>query len=253
MVFEETILKKDGVRRFYSIDEISDMRNNNISEFIKIKDYLYCPECEKPRLTHNLCTERPSYFSTYVHEEHTMDCSLKNEKANSSLLSSLEDDESLDKLNNRLKSTLVSLFTDKKSKFNPLIIKTHSVTGDIVTSDFAGSTKNYYIPKKRITNGLSDDDIDTIKIFYGKVCLRCKQIGDSYRLFLINKTNNKSTLICSLYVSKNVYNHLDIQVNDYFECSIAFYSKISLNLKDNKKYYNSVLTDSRKIVWMKRQ
>ena len=253
MFFEEALLKKDSIRVKISVEEVTYLRKNNLQKYAEIKDHLYCPECERPHLTHKLCADRANYFATHIGEEHDDDCSFKCEKASTKQLEALEDDDnSLDRLQNRLKAALVSLFGNKKPKRNPLVIKEEVAENEPnYNIGFCSVIKNYAIPKKRITNGLSEADVDTLKIFYGQVNVRCKKFRNGYKLYLFSCFNNQLPMICSIYLSQKVFNHIDVNDGDYFKCYIAFFAKLESNLYKGQTYYKCVLTDSRKMIFIK--
>lgn len=58
-------------------------------------------------------------------------------------------------------------------------------------------------------------------------------------------------MICSIYLSEKVYEHINIKDNDCFNCLISFYVKMEINKQDDKIYYNCILTDSRKMFFWK--
>lgn len=139
MVFEEAIFIKGSNRKKYSVEEVTQLRNHDLKTYASVKDYLFCPECEKPHLTHNLCTTKSDYFSTYNKEEHDAECSIK-----------------------------------------------------------------------------------------------CKKAA-SRQLELLQK----------------VYDHMDISESECFNCYLAFFAQMEMNIQNDKTYYNCILTDSRKMFWMK--
>lgn len=253
MVFEEAIFIKGSNRKKYSVEEVTKLRKQDLKAYALIKDYLYCPECETPHLTHNLCSTKSDYFSTHNKEKHDIDCSIECPKATAQHLEQLQsDDKALDKLQNRLKAAIVSIFADKKSKHNPFIIKTNAsqINNNDISKD-SGKTINYAIPKKRLTNGLSENDINTLKIFYGQVRLRCKKHKKGYKLYVFSSFDKQLPMICSMYLSQKVYDHMDINEGDCFNCCLAFYAQMEMNVQNDITYYNCVLTDSRKMVWVK--
>lgn len=253
MVFEEAIFIKGSNRKKYSVEEVTQLRNHDLKTYASVKDYLFCPECEKPHLTHNLCTTKSDYFSTYNKEEHDAECSIKCKKAASRQLELLQNgDKALDRLQNRLKAVIVAAFSDKKPKHNPYIIKIDSTqTNNSDTSNDSGKTANYALQKKRLTNGLSENDINTLKIFYGYVRLRCKRHKNGYKLYVFSTFDKQLPMICSIYLSQKVYDHMDISESECFNCYLAFFAQMEMNIQNDKTYYNCILTDSRKMFWMK--
>lgn len=253
MVFEEALLKTETLRRKISIEEVTYIRKNAPQKYAELKDNLYCPECEKPHLTHKLCVDKANYFSTHIGEEHDDECSFKCEKASTKQLEALEeDDPSLEKLQNRLKAAIGSIFSSKKREQNPFVIKKSTVEKDPKSNTVSqGTVKRYAIPKKRITNGLSEADVDTLKIFYGQVNIRCKKFRNGYKLYVFNYKNEHLPMICSIYLSQKVYEHIDINDGDYFQCLIAFFAQLESNQYNGQTYYNCILTDSRKMTFIK--
>lgn len=253
MVFEEALYINGSQRKMLSIEDVTQLATNSLDLYNEIKNNLFCPECEKPHLTYNSCTTKSNYFSTHNLESHADTCSFKCKRATNHQLELLENDEkSLDRLQNRLKAVILSCFSEKKAARNPFVIENKISKVSTNTENQSERTAvKYAIPKKRITNGLSQADVDQLKIFYGKVRVRCKKHRNGHKLYIFNLTQRQLPMICSIYLSEKVYEHINIKDNDCFNCLISFYVKMEINKQDDKIYYNCILTDSRKMFFWK--
>lgn len=253
VIFEEAIYISANDKRMYSIEDVTELRKHNFKEYNRIKNNLFCPECEQPHLTHKLCSTKANHFSTHIGDKHKDECSFNCEKASTKTLESfVKDGTSLDQLYNRLQNAIVALFKTKKPKTNPFIIRSTETSDKSVSKPKVTShKKNYYIPKKRITNGLSNDDVDVYKIFYGYVRMVCKKDKYGYNIFMFNPNNPGQDMICSLSVSDNVIKYIGLDGTSRFNCYVSFFSVFSQNKRNEKTFYNGRISHSKEFYFTK--
>lgn len=259
--FEEALFLLHGNRKLYTIDEISDYRQNNNDYYIKIKNYLFCPECEIPHLVHHKCVNKHDYLSTIQNEFHLADCSFSCDKTTKEMLNTINTTPELIHLNQRLNSCLDLLINGEK-RSNPFIIDQENNKDFFEQSKSVSKNRriNYYIPRKRLTKYLNIDCTEDYMIFYGKVKMRWdeKRKNEDYYPNILRIYHIKDgRLICSLKFSDNVYSHLPENLRKpdtkiIFIGSIAFYAKMNSHFdKDSKvvgkTFYSAVINDSRKI------
>lgn len=254
MKFEEAKYIFADNKRLYSVEEVTELRIKNPKEFLRIKNHLYCPECETPHLSHNLCSTRCNYFSTYNGENHKDECLFKCEKASTKLLESfLENEKTLDQLHNRLQNVLTMLFHCDKLEINPLIIRdTNTLNKAISETEIISYKKNYYIPKKRLTNGLTIEDTGIYKLFYGYVKLICKKDTYGYKIYVINPIQSKQDIICSLKLSEKVFRYIGLDEDTKYTYYVSFFSILEQNVSKGKTYYNGKITHSKQFYFTKK-
>ena len=263
--FEEAKYIKGTVAKMYSVEEISEIRQNNLQLFSAIKEYIFCPECDQPQLTHNLCQNKHDYLSTRSGQFHVAGCSYECEKATKKILTNLSESKNLNNLHTRLQNCLLLLMKVQTVTDNPFIIckETDNCLLRESTTTQIVYEKQYYIPRKRLTRYMDDSIVDDFRIFYGEAELKWRKINGYYSHWLNIYHGFQKGLICSLGFSNNIYSHLPLEckqigVGIRFRASVAFYTKLTTNTTEiktdsgieNKTYYNGIINDSRKISFL---
>lgn len=252
MKFEEALYVNKGLKKLVSIDVISKIRKDNPIKFRdEIQGYLYCPECHSPQLIHRQCVGKSDHFATSKDQKHKDECSSLYEKANQKIISEILSEPNHEKLKNRLQYFLMSLHKPIKLKSNPLIYKKTKISKVNTDKKEVNNIviKSYYLPRKRLTNKLLPDDVEDTKIFYGDVLIKWRSLPDEKHLLLIH--NLQSQYICSLFMSKNVYNYIDNNFKIDMKCSVAFIAKLNAKEQNEKIFYNANLNHSSEIEFMK--
>lgn len=256
MKFEEALYKDGNETRMYRIEEISQMRERSEEKFLKVRSCLFCPDCGKPHLSHNACEPLKSdYFSTFPRQLHDEGCPFIHEQATSAQVDwYVEQDKDCKKINNKLKSCLLQLLKGgNKTTASPYIIEIDKTQMSDSGRNEKQSKKSVYIPRKRLTNGISEDDKDVTKIFYGHVKLKCElNSSNIYCLKFYKLTDSREILVCSLSYKEKVARYMPISPNTNCECDVAFLANLSRGRKKDRGrgfYYNGWLNDSRLIVF----
>ncbi len=250
MKFEEALYIYNGCKKKVFIEDISKIRNENPAKFRdEIIGNLYCPECHSPKLSHHQCTGKPDYFAKYKKQDHKEGCIFSYNEASQTIVSKILNDENRERLANRLKNFLISLHTPDKIQPHPLVYtKTNSKNIKKSTNQTNNNIViNYYLPRKRITNKLSPEDIKETKIYYGDVFIKWKLLQNRY---LLSISNTKNEYICSLFMSSNVYSYIDNKFKSDMKCSVAFFGKLTKSQKDGKIYYNININHSSEIQFL---
>ncbi len=257
MKFEEALYNFSGNRRMYTVEEISELRGKNkLEEFSRIGNHLFCPECEKPQLKHNSCSDKCDYFSTYRDQTHDSDCSYGCKKASKKVMEIITYEANLDKLSNRLQACLKLLLKGPSSCSNPLIVKFKKSKSKETRVSSTSPTDKYYIPRKRLTNHMSDKDAGELKLYYGNVNLIWEKNnhGDYFlRIYHIDK----KFLICSLQITSVAYSHIANEYKKNRNYAVAFITELNSRVKtyDNsgviteKIFFNGKINDSRKMAF----
>ncbi|SDA31056.1 hypothetical protein SAMN02910447_03323 [Ruminococcus sp. YE71] len=264
--FEEAIYINNNIRKPYSVEEISEMRRNDLDQFLSVKGFLFCPECNLPHLAHNSCNNKTDYFSTYPKDEHDENCSCICQKADRKILVQVDQDISLSRIKNRLEDCLSLLINDKAVANNPFKVFRNEQLLKKAMPTKINYDSDYYIPRKRLTQYMDSDYADQFYIFYGKVKLKSILISDKYHPHIFRIYHFKENrLVCSLKFSDNVYNHLpdtvkaiknckDNNDNYVYSCNIAFYTKMTSYYKKDSRvvgntFFEGVINNSAKIVF----
>lgn len=263
--FEEAKYINGTVTKIYPIEEVTALRNHSLEKYNEIKNNFFCPECERPHLVHNLCKNHNSYFSTSKGQSHIVGCSYECDMATKKILSCLEEQSNLERLYARLQNCLLMLTKGESMSENPFVLcqeTDYEILKSTATLKSAYE-KRYYIPRKRLTSHINDDIIGELKLFYGTVQLAWFSSEGYYPHRLCIYHLNDERIICSLEFSDNVYNHLDVACKLFdkkkrFKASIAFFTKINVNIIEKrnsnvieqKKFYNGIINDSRKIAFL---
>lgn len=262
--FEEAKYINGIVTRMYSVSEISEIRQNNLQRFSEIKEYIFCPECDQPQLTHNLCQNKKDYLSTRPGQFHMAGCSYECEKATKKILTYLGENHNLNNLQTRLQNCLLLFMRGQAVINNPCIISRQTDDSLLreATNTQVAYEKRYYIPRKRLTNYIDESSIDEFKIFYDTAEFKWCEGSGYYPHRLNIYHNNPKHLVCSLGFSDNVYNYLPLECKQfdgtYFRASIAFYTKLTISTEEvqtdlgteSNPYYNGIINDSRKISFL---
>ena len=172
--FEEAIYIRNDKREMYSVEDITELRSDDLQQFHAIKGYLFCPECEIPHLSHKLCSNKEDYFSTYPREYHDDTCSYVCNKADVDVLNAVNENPSLSHINNRLNDCILMLMEDQNVEKNPFVL---DIDNDDEVLRIAGENNNiehhnYYIPRKRLTKYMNTSCADNFMIFYGEVLMK---------------------------------------------------------------------------------
>lgn len=246
--FEEARVKlASGIEYNISVDDITYLRNTNIFEYNKISKSLFCPECFKARLTHCSGSKILPYLRTVDGSSHDEDCSCLLDSLGKRDIENLyQENSTADDIYNRLKHLIEFICLGNISESNPLIYSKVMTIASKEEKISKEKTVRNYIPRKSITNGISDKDICILKFFYGKVYLLTdikKDTTDNenyafLRLYTI-KDNKKGRLILSIRIGKKIFPYIPKESLESNKIAyISFFSYISKYEKNDIYYYN---------------
>lgn len=253
--FEEARVKlPNGIEYNMSVDDITYLRNTNIWEYNKISQLFFCSECFKARLTHCSGSKILPYLKTINGSSHDEDCSCLLDSLGKKDMEELYRESSTDDVQNRLQHFIEFICLGNIPTYNPLIYSKVVPVADKEEKTSETKTVRNYIPRKSITNGISDKDIDVLKFFYGKVYLltdikKDDDIDDEKYAFLrlyTVKDNKKGHLILSIKIGKNVLSNIpEESLKSNQIVYIAFFAYVSKYRKDSRYYYNVKLRHSK--------
>ena len=211
-----------------SINELIELRHNNIELLDCLKNELLCPICKEAKLSFIFRKSTP-YLKTKNGEKHQKNCILnqpvmtENERKNFiDTAKPITIIKQLEKINNLL-------LGNKSSKQS---------IGDSSEQHYQRSNKKI-IPHKRIDYCLDNDDLDTIKYFYGKVNIRWSYDNSKNNYWLNVLSVNNKINYCNIKITANVYLHLDrLYLQEYNNINFVYLGKIK---KYNNKNYSTAL------------
>lgn len=247
--YEAAYINPNKSFELITIDKLTQVRNDNPILFEnEFKHYLFCPECQKPHLSHhNAKTPYLSKHLAYL-EKHESGCSKICPPLSNNIYDKYSNDpRNYDTIYRRLQATIERMLLGNKKISNPFIFKDKGKYANEPTKFIATDSDSNAkaIPRKLLTRPFSDNDFDVNKLFYGKVNIRLvlKDNG-KYRLEIINPITNR--IICAINMSSKVRNYLtNINDNKVIENTLFAFNSV---INKNGKYLNSYIDDSRKIV-----
>ena len=116
-----------------TIDEITNKYENTHIEYLKIKQYMYCPECQKALLNYCHGTVREPYLQAYNITDHDNECSFLLDSISQTKLKKIYTDntsETLDSIKNRLTHLIDFICMGVSTAENPLIMEDSKVITD---------------------------------------------------------------------------------------------------------------------------
>ena len=195
---------------------------------------MYCPYCRKARLTF-VNALRP-HFRTYPDGDHAEDCIHKKEEMDASEVQKLHksaagENTIMRQIDRLAVQFLRSSVQPEKPAQQKKSLSQHAEPTKIKTK----WQTDKFIPRKRIDTQLSEEDYETEKLFYGKVRIRweASRTGTSMKLLIRSIETNR--LICRLYLTESVYEHLPKKYTSIDECDFFLIFMASLRRQDEEK------------------
>lgn len=261
---DAAIIINGSFKRHIDAIEITSIRKSDEYKYNEhIKPYLYCPECKTAKLTHCNGDIKQPYFRLISSSHHDEKCSYIGTTLSPRNMNKIYN-KNTDNLNfsKRLHRIIGLLFHGNNTEDNPFefkIRKNDNINHNAQNNEQIANANKTYIPRRLITR-LSEEDMNTPKIFYGNVFIKWINSNNIDKIHYIaiyrdyQKNYNKYIdFICRIRVTNKVYINLPLNIKTNQHCHIAFLSKFTLNEqeelnKDNqkyiKKYFNTYLKTS---------
>ncbi len=178
---------------------------------------LFCPECHTPQLSLVSSKNGIDFFLRgFKNQPHTNNCSYSFDSVNKTAISELlNNTDSREFINKKLKGLVSSLLKRQILKQNPLLVKTEldKISTDAIEKHDLRNQQNIKrLLTKSLTSPFDDDDYGTPKLFYGNVDIQFNKRTNSssgsffYSLAIFSrKTNN---IVCSINMSESVFLYL---------------------------------------------
>lgn len=249
---DAAIIQNNKFIKNITANELSEIRRGDSFDYeANIKDNLFCPECKKANLVHCDGDIISPYFKTHPTSVHDNSCSYSFEH--------LSEKEAEEWYNENLKNINISkrlhkiiglLFKGHEYESNPLtlVVKKKNVgTNDSI--QISHKTKSFSLPR-RLLSQISRKDINSPKIFYGKVYIYWKHVESDdnkrHQLFIYNieEDNDYKHLLCRISITDRVYEFISQEAKKNQQCCIAFLSKMDLNTYKNREYFNTYIISS---------
>lgn len=228
------------------LSELIDIRIKDKQIFYKYyASQLYCPECLVAPLL--FINANPPHLRTKEKIKHGENCSMQQPVISTKKLESYCDKkENYDSIYRRLENAHRQIYLNRKINLsnNPFVLENKDTFKSESNTSLKHNKKSFKIPRRNIKN-VTEDDLNTYKIFYGQVHLKWydKEDWTSGYLNLLNPKTNKT--ICSIKMTKNVFEYISKYVsltNASNLYNIFFLSKLAVN--DNQPYYHAKIPHS---------
>ena len=251
-----------------SFEELLGIRKTNESLFIlKYKDELYCPECNKAKLTLTYGIERQYLSANDVTAHDKEICDYYYESPTQEIISEYIKQKSPQEIHNQLLRLLGRQKLDTETVSTQNKIQPKYSIAQPITFTPANSFKIYSIPRQKIGSRVKGGDIfdeELFKYYYGtvkvnKIIKYHDTTGTCLNLYLVNVNNNNR--ICSINIKqldlenqetriwgfiKNAMNQLaDGGIYEIAFCGEMKCNKVYLKeTKQHKTYYSLYLSRS---------
>lgn len=241
MKFEEAYVT--GLDKTLDISELSLMKKTRFSDFTKICNNLYCPECTEAKLVYVL--SNPAYLRTHPNSEHNEDCSLKQEELSKKALASYIKENGADDLERHLQKLALKLtVTEEQSKKT---INSKNKGQNTLHKSLLVSFKNkkYRFPQKKLDKTIKQDDLHTMKIFYGMVSVKWEYNSKLRINKLLLYSIEKRRMICRILINRETYYKIPkkMKFEEKNNCVVSFFSELSP--VEGSHYFETEISDPR--------
>lgn len=233
------------LKRSIDIETLNKEYKANPNQFYKTyNNNLFCPECHKARLGY--VNASFPYLRSFPDSNHDFDCSLQQEQKSSfdtnKVYKSIHADDKM-YIHNQLEVVLSHVGTEFSSHE-----LAHSDNQNLKHSlssitNVSKTDKSQYLRRKKLDRIFGEKDLFVPLIGYGDFFATWEQNKQQWKLLLWHY-DNKSNLICRIFISQNVYNYLpeNIKFNGTKRLLIAIFSEYSY--LPGKKYKDAKLLHS---------
>lgn len=257
-----TIAKDKRGGKEYSIEEICEIKKKDPSGFLEIKANLVCYECGIPQMTAKLGEINEHHYSKSPRQNHDIDCYYWGEEYTQKEVETI-----VDTLQNHRPSqqqvlnafNQIQRYLNRENKDLGTIandVKNNHGRPDItkgVRGDNYGDKNRKYIPRKKLTKKITQEDEGVWKIYYGEIGIKYKGSQKGFENYLIyaNPTNSKDYRL-SIGIHENAI--FDEAQKKYFNtikkknmrCNLMVLGKVRIHktatdIYNNISVYNSKL------------
>lgn len=203
----------DTLDTFLSIADVQILESTSQSSHKRnLTGHLWCPECKKVMFSIVHIGNELSHFRGYPQQEHEKGCSYGLPEIRIKTVAELkQQDPSYEKVNLQMQRVL--RYTEERSttrkSVSPSItpLKDKAISGKTVHKK-----ADIRLPEKRIDLPLSDDDLNTTKVFYGTVLLTSSAgTKNPNEHFLTLLSLDKKERICVISISEMVWRYLSVE------------------------------------------
>lgn len=209
--------------------------SNPMRYALQFKSNLYCPSCHKAQVTfvHGV---RP-FFRTYPKARHDDKCSLTQEEmGREETASFVHENLSRDEIDRQMTLLLSDLVRNVASEGEYNIGRQAGSTASATVGNQSNKNRKR-MPVRNITTQLGDDDIETYKLFYGRVKIIWEDDtnGKGKKILVCNPSTGK--MVCRIWVSKKVFSYLDPSMCQSTNCLCCIVFLAELKPVRGKMYY----------------
>ncbi|MDP8161873.1 hypothetical protein QJU89_00105 [Pasteurella skyensis] len=212
---------------------------------------MYCPICKQAPIIVAKGKIR-KYMRVKNVDAHHSDCIYFLEEASKKETQIYYDDLDKSDISNKLKYLLNKMLKSQLAGKN-ISTKVSNPSSNRENIDITITTNNYkkkkYLPHISLYSRNIRENLNIVKMYYGKVKIYCKKWENGGISIYILTLNNKQ--ICAISANKNVYKHLDIIFPEKKENAETYYVTFACEMYEKGAYLNGILIDSRMAIFEK--
>lgn len=178
----------------YSIQEIRMIKRESIARFENIKSNLVCYECSVPKMTPKLGSVNEHHYAKLPRQNHSFDCYYfgdeYTQKEVDSIVSTIKSSKpsqaqvanAFNQIQRYLDRDTVEPTTTTQENWDGRNTTNHVQP---VGNDTQRPSNSKYIPRKKLTKDISDEDVGVWKIYYGQVGIKHHSENGEFDNFLV--------------------------------------------------------------------
>jgi len=210
----------------YSIQEIRKIKEDKLDVFDEVKSNLVCYDCEIPQMVPRLGEITEDHFAKAPKQNHHFDCYYFGEeytqKEVDKIVSNIENDKPSQSHVENAFNQIQRYLTRDEADLETIVYsgfgnrnknnQSQSQSGD-VNDESKRASNSKYIPRKKLTKEVSDEDIGIWKIYYGRVGIKHTGSNDNYENYIVYACIGKETMPyrISIGISKKVHPNFNDQ------------------------------------------
>ena len=221
MKYEEVYCK--GENKTFSLNEVAYLYNNEADRYARsLEGQMFCPDCQKVPMAF-VNSKRPHFrgFPNFDHEEGCI--FTKEEMTQEEVRDLLTKPAGENEIVHQIDRLVIQFLRNHAGDIAANDIKRPTASGNDPDAPIKKRWQTKSImPRKQINAPFCDEDYGVAKLFYGRVHIQWEptKTGDRMKLLVQNIKSKK--LICRLFLTPKVYNHLPSQYRTECDAFIVF-------------------------------
>ncbi|MBQ9168526.1 MAG: hypothetical protein IJX67_08995 [Oscillospiraceae bacterium] len=228
MKYEEVFCAVDSKTR--TLDEVTHIYKTDPERYANTLDkQMFCPGCRKVHIAY-ADAKRP-YLRGFPNEPHDDDCIYKKDELSQIEVEGLRQDQAgRDEIKNQMGKLVLQFLRNEGTKDGGTKGNSVTKTGTTGTANKRKWQVTKVVPRKQLNAPFHDDDYGVDKLFYGRVYIgweENKYEKGKMKLLVWGITTQR--LICKLYISSKVYEHISEEFKNprEYEAFVVFLCSLS--------------------------